>query len=448
MKKIMRTAAISASILAMASFANATEYNVNLYGASAQLDFWNDAADDFAAGAQTANGLECGTVQQDMIGDKDGITRATNCAGLPTPSDVIYIRYSSRASADGPRSAFGIDPDNVDECSDLGFSDEHRMMADETSVDWDPSTTTGLTACKDVTLGASDVASESFVQYSYGNEEGFFQNGPVTEFDMLKYPIPGEADGLVAHRPVVVPFAFFLNGPANNSTRDAAGNSVAGTGDITNLSRVQAANIMAGNIYNWSQFGPGYPAKKTVVCLRHAGSGTHATLDMAVMRGDLPLATNEGWPTLFNPNKPYLYFHISSSDLIKCVDYNGDGTSKSGTATDISTHLAVGYADADKNGLDPITGVYDYQDTVTLAYNGELPTKQGITNGSYTFWSQQWIYENPADANYSDLQPIHQKMMDFASDPANLPVAKAPFWAAASELNVVKANDTALPVVK
>lgn len=444
MKKIMRTAAVAASFLAMATVANATEYNINLFGASAQFFYWNDAADNFLAAPVASNGLACADVKQDSTTSKDGIARGTNCAGLPSTSDVIYVRYSSRASADGPRSAFGIDPDNTDACSTLGYTDEFRKMADETSVDWNPSTVGGLNKCVDVTLGASDCASESFVQKTTGNEKGYLQTGVVSTFDMNAYPTPGEADGLVAHRPVVVPFAFFLNGEANGSTLDSAtGTYMNGTGSVTNLSRVQSVNLMAGKVYNWSQFGAGFPAKKAVVCLRHAGSGTHATLDMAVMRGDMKLAMLEGWPTLFSPNKPYIYFHTGSSDLMACVNVNGSG--KYPTAT--TTHMAVGYADADASAINPITGVYPYPKAVTLAYEGVMPTKVGITNGTYAFWSQQWIYENPADLNYGTLAPIQQKMMDFASDPANMPVGKQAVWAAASELKVTKASDTSLPVM-
>lgn len=447
MKKIMRTAAVTASFLAMATAANAADvYNINLFGASAQFDYWNDAADNFLLAPLASNGLACTDVKQDKASSTDGIARGTNCAGLPNALDVIYVRYSSRASADGPRAAFGIDPDNTDACSTMGYSDEYRKMADENLVDWDPLTTPAVaqTKCVDVTLGASDCASESFIQKTTGSNIGYKDATPIYTYDMNLSPTPGTADGLIAHRPVIVPFAFFLNGEANNSAVDALGNRVSGTGDIKNLSRVQAVNIMSGKVYNWSQFGSGYPNKKAVVCLRHAGSGTHATLDMAVMRGDATPAQKEGWPTLLSPNKPYIFFHTGSSDLMKCVNLNGNGR----YVTSPSTHMAVGYADADKNGADPVSGIYTYPKTVTVAYEGVMPSKVGITNGTYAFWSQQWIYENPADLNYALLQPIQTKMMDFASDPANMPAGKAAVWAAATELKVSKSNDTSLPILK
>jgi hypothetical protein len=183
---------------------------------------------------------------------------------------------------------------------------------------------------------------------------------------------------------------------------------------------------------------------------KHAGSGTHATLDMAVMRGDVTLNTVESWGSLFTPSKPYFFFHTGSSDLMKCVNLNGvPPTTITGyTPPSMTTALAVGYADADVNALNSITGVYTYPNSVVVSNEGEMPTKDGITNRTYSFWSQQWIYENPSDLNYATLAPIQQKMMDFASDPANMPVGKAAVWAAASELKVVKATDTALPVLK
>ena len=452
MKKIISTVALGASILAMATVASATEYNINFYGSSSQFFYWNDVADNFLAAPVASNGLACADVKQDSTTKADGIARGTNCPGLPFLTDVIYVRYSSRASADGSRSVFGYDPDNTDACSNgystnqyTKYTDAYRMMADETTVDWNPQTVAGSNKCVDVTLGASDCDYESFIQKATGNDKGYLQTGTVKTFDMNANLTPGVADGLVAHRPVVVPFAFFMNGPANGSTLDPVTNTyTSGTGTVKNLSRVQAVNLMAGKVSNWSQFGAAFPAKKAVVCLRHAGSGTHATLDMAVMRGDMSLAMVEGWPTAFSPNKPSTYFHIGSSDLMGCVNANGSGKYPTTTAT----HMAVGYADADATALNPITKVYPYPNAVTLAYEGAMPTKVGITNGSYSFWSLPWIYENPNDVNYATLAPIQAKMMTFAADPLNMPVGKQGVWAAASELKVIKGSDTALPAMK
>jgi len=123
-KKVLKSAVIGAAMLGLAGTAQAAT-EINLYGASAQYLFWNDAADGFL----TAKG--CSTVQQaeDAAG-KSGITRGYACTGLPGSPDVI-IRYKSKASYDGIRAMKGIDPDN--QCPVEGSL--YRPMADENNTD-------------------------------------------------------------------------------------------------------------------------------------------------------------------------------------------------------------------------------------------------------------------------------------------------------------------------
>jgi hypothetical protein len=383
MKAFVKGLFIGGALLSMVGAANA-EVNINIYGASAQYKFWNAAADDFL----TAQG--CTGVQQAVDSAKNGITRGT-CAG-----ETVYIRYSSKASFDGIRAMQGIDPDGVTSCSDKHY----REMADETQTDWTAGTVSG-TKCVDVNIGASDVAAGTFKQTTTGNLDGHFGGTRVTR-TMTGATIYD--DGLTAHRPVVVPFAFF----ANDSV------------PFTNMSRVMATSLFSGQIGNWQDLDPDVASQEVVLCMRHAGSGTHATLDANVMRGDAALLTTQ--PPFGNTN-PTRWFYEGSSDLVAAV---------------AALAGSVGYADADK-GI--AAGGF------RMTYNGEEPIRKNIVNGKYSFWSAQWLYEDPDEPGQPTIGTWIQDLVDFASDPDNLViVGKDGYWAAQGELQMNKANDFAWPL--
>jgi ABC-type phosphate transport system substrate-binding protein len=203
------------------------------------------------------------------------------------------------------------------------------------------------------------------------------------------------------YRPLVVPFGFFAN------------TSLTGVTDIT---RTQALLLFSGTVSNWDQFGPGYPTAGVVICLRHAGSGTHATLDAAVMRGDWNLVTEAKTGSF-----PKYYFNDTSGDMMNCI--NGQANS-------------IGYADADQTNL---------ASTKSLTYNGRAATAQNIQYGLYEFWSTQWIFEKKLsqDTNYNVTHPIVAKLMEYAAIEDNIPGTKEGWWTTSTEMKVEKANDFA-----
>jgi ABC-type phosphate transport system substrate-binding protein len=216
---------------------------------------------------------------------------------------------------------------------------------------------------------------------------------------------------LDTYRPVVVPFGFFINN----------------TVPLDNLTRLQAVMLFSGKVKYWNQFDATLPGTaKAVICLRHAGSGTHATLDAAVMRGDWALVTNADPTGIIGPR---VYFNDGSSDEMACI--NGQSYS-------------VGYADADQaHG----TGT-DYPDVNRMKYMGVYPSRDAIKNGVYDFWSAQWIYEDPQEPSYALTHPVVEDLMAYASDAANLPDTKDEWWASQAEMKVEKANDFAYPKFK
>lgn len=465
MKNFVKAAIAGASMLAMVGTASAADVNINIYGASAQHLFWNDAADDFL----TSKG--CTGVVQDQFDSKHGITKGT-CG-----SDTVYIRYSSKASFDGIRAMKGSggDPDG---CGSPYF----RKMVDETTCPWDGVGGTNCLAlkCVDVTLGASDVAGESFTQESHGQLKGHLGGGWI---DRVFTGV--DASGLTPYQPLVVPFGFFANNSVTKTkclgpdptepTADAhkaiskwgyqcydpdedghsedcigyykcidgtcSGGVNAGQActranqcpdvdeantrceriPLDNITRLMANMIFNGQAWYWTDFGAWYNSDPIVACLRHAGSGTHATLDYAVMRGN-----GWGWPlwTTESASDPTVWFNDGSSDEMKCIDQLAG---------------AIGYADADQ-----LAGSSNYPNVHALRYGVE-PTREKIRNGEYDFYSNQWMYEDPNEPNYSQTHPWVVNLYAFASNPANIPVTKANYWATQGEMVFNKTSDQAYP---
>jgi hypothetical protein len=399
LKKALMGVIAGASLFALVGAAQA-DVEVNIYGASAQYEFWNAAAQPFLTAPTAAGGLACTSAVKATNSAKNGITVGTGC---PTYNQVT-IRYSSKASYDGIRAAAGVDPDNGDACT----SGAERMMADETQTDFGTGLVNG-TKCVDVTVGASDVALSTFKQTSQG-----CLNGNVTPCSritrnmnagtILPGGTPASLDEYKAG--LIVPFGFF----ANTSV------------PVSNLSRMQAVALFGGKIGNWNEFNPAYASQNTVICLRHAGSGTHATLDAAVMRGDSGLITNQ--PAINNTN-PIRWFYEGSSGMRDAVD---------------TLAGAVGYMDAD---ITILSG------TKALTLEGQAASREAIRYGSYPFWSAQWMFEDTAAADYTASHPVVAALVDFASDGTNLTTylgTKANFWATEGELLVTKPNDFALPI--
>lgn len=450
LKKILYSAISGACLMGMVATANADVYNVNIYGASAQYKFWTSAAPDFL--------LSRGCAEADIraakgeVDDKDhgiawcagtvgvgGVTGAgMDVDGDGTAGDDVFIRYSANASYDGVNSVQNIGDTMPGPDQAAGCGNGERLMADETAPTWVlynaagdyDSSAINATACKDVNVGASDVAAETFNQESHGYTYGHIDYALATDSDPSNDPtyedryINGytiDASAFRNYRPLVVPFAFF----ANESV------------PFDCVTRLMVTAIYSGQITNWGQFDPtGTIDQEIVVCLRHAGSGTHATLDAAIMRGDATLLKTQVDPSNINYSifhtTPLVWFNAGSSDIMTCVDQN-DG--------------AIGYADADKNASDKFTNVK------RMAYGyccGDITApaiyKDVYTNGKNEFWSNQWLYVSEAES--TELLDLIDLLDAFAADPANLPSSRADYWAAENEMDVIKTTDFAWPSFK
>jgi hypothetical protein len=417
-KKLLGTLVAGTAMLAIAVTASAATKEINIYGASAQFDFWNALASDFI---KNQTGCSGATPIQKTYDSANKVTYAT-CGG-----NDYTIRVSSKASFDGILALKGDDSmassgATKEKCSagdpgDPGASTRayYRKMADETSGS---GTTASALKCVRVNLGASDVAGESFTQYTYGRIDG-----PATAVttDAIERSFTGiNTTGIASAQPFVVPFAFFAN----------TGNATLNTAMNDNITRMQAVLLFSGQVTNWQDLGSSYPNLHTVLCLRHAGSGTHSTLDYAVVKGNgwgSGLASAENRPDdtgSYDSSMPDVYFNDGTTQMLNCL--NGQTG-------------AIGYADADK--ADFTTHVVSGKAVKAIKYQGEYASREAIKNGRYDFWTNEWAYK---DSTYTD-STFMTALLTFAADPSKIPTSKTNFWAVQSEMKYEKATDQAYP---
>lgn len=430
MKEVINIALAAAVLSGVAVTAQAAEtvgpndIVINMYGASAQRDYWLELGGEFmtSQGCQTAAKTNAGA---NYLAIKGG-----NCSSVG--GNNIYITYGSVASLEGVHAVAGLPPLSAslnDTCLVGGSLDHTQRETVNLSTctfpaTWGPYTTTCAIGCAKIHAGTSDVESESFNQTSEGNERGHL-GGPYVTLEAFG----PDVSGLVEYKPTIVPFAFYANAMLGGPSA---------TGIVNNLSRTQAVNLFAGKIAKWNELKQFNPFNKDVqLCLRHAGSGTHATLDRAVFRDDTKDASLAIVTTQQTGAAPFAYFYKSSSDMKTCVQQNA-GRGNTGR----TTAYAIGYMDADTPS-DEFMRRMTYQGVpaVDASAIGANPAVSNayINDGSYDFWSAQNVY-----VNNSDNSATFQALMDFAEH--NIPVAKSGQWTKAADLMVTKETDKHLPM--
>jgi hypothetical protein len=470
MKKATKVLALGAAIAALAAPVHAAVIDFNLYGASAEFLFWNATAPGFLTSVRG-----CAATSQTRSADgKHEITQGTGCDG---GANTINLRYSSKASYDGIMAA-----NKVDTAVSCGVGNENQRPI---------ITGAGNPAllCQPIHVGASDVSGPAFTQSSNGTQFGPM-GGPATARAFNGVTPPA---GVVPALPVVVPFGFFANSAiqvlkCNGGTFDgnlctvatsavdcgAVGLCTART--LDNVTREMAVNIFAGNAIAWTDFGASYsvagdPSNSVVACHRHAGSGTAATFDKVFFTGASPNALSTGENTA---GAPYIYFNDGAADEINCVNGDTPATTtftcnavQNGTPCAVATQGvdcaapiggapvgicksynngkawgALGYADADQAVGQP--GLTN--NVVRVKYNGMYPTRAAIRNGNYDWFANQVLYKSPTTAPNGSVQAtLYNQLVTFASTPANIPAAKAGYWATAAEMVWNKATDLTYP---
>jgi hypothetical protein len=427
MKKLINTAMFAALITGAAISANATDIQIDMYGASAQRDYWKELGYDFMTKTVGEDGMGCVSAHKSQYDGNFIVIKGETCAYAG--GDDVYITYGSVASIEGVKAAKEVAPiDDKNSCA-ANNGNAYRQVVNTATCTWVPWDTTDnvngvcTKSCNNIELGASDVEGVSFTQKSSGQKFGHLVHSNNTYYSEN---LTGESvTGLTRKTPTIVPFAFYANSDIP---------------ELTDINRTVAVNLFSGNISSLGQLAglEAYADKGVQLCFRHAGSGTHATLDKGIMnKSGFSLVEEESVST--DVTIPNAFFYQSSDSKTKtneagmkqCIETNG-GRGRG------ANFIAIGYMDAD---------AAETSHMHRLTYNGAAATPDNINNGAYEFWAAQNVYYKSIDANMTTAQKnLVTKMMTFAS--SNVPAAKVDYWTAVNNLNVSKPADTSIPKFK
>jgi hypothetical protein len=465
MKKLFIAILAVAFGLAIAGAASA-DTDINVYGASAQFNFWSAQAGNWltsatggnctggattspASGITTISGLT-------LHGQKYFWAQGSTC-GADTGAGKITVRVVAGDSVDGLAQvvpeAYPFDAKVPGGHLDplICAAGTRTMMAGTGSLSVPASTDM---SCYPVTLGASDVTPDLFTQQT--TSAGSYFDGP-TGSDVAWGPINlnghvPNVGSLNHYQPVVVPFGIWLNSTVQLSTCTNSNNAVytgspctansqCGTStqpgtcgapaNVTNISLDWVTQILGGSIYNWNDLNSAFSNEPIVICLRVPGSGTLATADYTFVKR----ATNVALPVAEAPVgggvQPYVYFNFTSGDLEKCVN-----TEKG----------AIGILDADDS---KVNGAGGYG---PVALNGQLPTRQNIRTGLYDYFTIENLYEaakcaSGASPFAADCHAVVENFVNYANVPANITASGRNLYASSAEMLVWKTS-TAYPAVR
>jgi len=175
-------------MLGAAATANAATTQVNMYGASAQRDYWNTLGEDFM------DSLGCTGYAKTTYSADFYAIKGTGCT-VPGITDTVIITYGSVASLEGVKAALNVEPlDDKNNCArDNGPASRQVVKTDSTAV-WGGAT--GIT-CGDIQLGTSDVEGTSFTQSSTGGINGY------NTASFTPPVAPESVDGLVHSMPIM-----------------------------------------------------------------------------------------------------------------------------------------------------------------------------------------------------------------------------------------------------
>lgn len=448
MKKQIKIAALAgAAILSAAAMANAAPAQLNIYGASAQGDFWVSEAYPFltSLGCKAADGktaLPTGDAANGKIAlasgtkVKYGYAVGFNCTSAAVPVNGVTgtkdleIRTAGIASLEGPLAvsvtsdgatpptftdSLPLEPDAA--CSANGGN---RLMANNATI-----AAVGDLGCYRVHVGTTDLDVANINQSATDGAPNF-NNYPMPD-------PPVTAAGLGDDTALVVPFSFAVNtnvkarhcydttggvstkmsgfyctdvsqcgAPLAGHTRSC--NAVSET--IDNLSRNQVAELFSGQVGNWKTMNDAFDSLAVTVCLRQPGSGTQAAFEKTVMTaGDTGWGPGIAADKVLSPaaGKPYVDYVKSSDNMVDCINNTGALANRNG---------AVGFVDGDKNGNTLAANA------VKVNYNGAFPSRINVRNGVYDFYSVGHLYTRALAVPQSDLYPL---LRDFAKNPRNIP---------------------------
>ena len=468
MKKQIKIAALtSVAVLSLAGIAGATQ--LNMYGASAQFNFWGAAAPGWmnSLGCKTAatGGVALTTANINTAFSKHYYLKGFNCNLTPfggAASDTLEFSWSGVASVEGIAVNSGATQYN-DNAPAPGFT---NTCAGGNKYRW--MNQAGVMQCKEVHIGSLDLDATSIHQISDGQLYGPLGGGHVHYDWSATGGLPMTGATKVPTQ-LLVPFTAIVNtgvqanictagDPAhigdvcNTPGADVADCGTAGVctanTTINNLSREQMAVLFSGQVVSMGDFGPQYNAVQPTICLRHAGSGTAGAFDMMVVSGASVWGNSvvqlENVDTTGSSTN--IYFVDSTDTMVQCVNGHTAQNQTLGTSAAI-----IGYCDADKGltGLKNLAGLtYDATFTHKIKYNGAWASAANINNGVYDWYAQSHMYIDNVTANAVQHAMANHATLGLAaytSNVANIPSSKAAFYTTKTAATFVRADDKSYP---
>ena len=455
MKKQIKVAALtSVAVLSLAGIAGAADIHLNMYGASAQFNFWGAAAPGFmnSFGCKNGSGAAMSTNDVSTINSKHSYIKGLNCnlaaAGIPggTTSDTLEFAFSGVASVEGIAVNNGATQYNDAATTLCSGGNKYRWMNQN-----------GVMACQEVHIGSLDLDATSIHQISDGQLYGPLLGGHV-HYDWNATGGLPMAGATKVPTQLLVPFSLIVNtgvtgtictagdaahvGDICNTAADCGTGGACTTSTINNLSREQVALLFSGKVFSMADFGPQYTDQQPTICLRHAGSGTAGAFDMMVVSG----ASKWGNSLVQTEDKTgsatNVYFVDSTDTMVQCVNGHTSSTQTVGVSAPI-----IGYCDADKGltGLKNLHGdSYDANFTKKIKYNGFWASAANINNGVYDWYAQSHMYIDNVTANAAQ-HALATKLAAFTSIAANIPASKAPYYTTIPAATFVRANDQSYP---
>jgi len=453
MKRLMIALAVGALVLSMAGLASATD--VNIFGASAQFNFWSAQAPAYltsASGADctgavtTANYVPSDNTPTGVYyhGAKYFIASASSCNASVVPDGTLTIRVGAYDSCDGIQAILGIT--NLTDVA--GCTGNERAMPSSTSS---PTIVSGN--CYPITLGAADVDGTSIIESDISTQlDG--PKGPVSP--TYGYTLPGSTGGtkinldlgawnapaenytlgwtpvdttspssvFVDYHPFVLPFGFFANKAIK--TGDSSNLLAA---DLTNLTTNMVEEIFSGTATDWSQFGVA-PATCTgsncpiTICLRQPGSGTFGLFDNGVQSTN---TVGPGLPSFDVTGGTNAWFNNTSGDMMNCIN---------------SIPGAIGFADADQGNSADTFGPINFNGFSPTAVSGST-SNPNVVNGLYDrFFSLEHIFEAKAN-NPSNSHTVIENMVSWSYVQANNP--RKNVWVISNTMQWHKSADDVYP---
>jgi ABC-type phosphate transport system substrate-binding protein len=357
--------------------------DVNIYGASAQFTFWSTEFKNYlaAAGCTPANGTWAQSEAWSPVNtNANQYVVQANCGGT-----TVNFRVASKASYDGPAAADNQNYVYADKAcfnAGLGLNTRPVLHINTGTCAYGQlncPAPAAPTDCEVITWGASDVAVVDFKQVSQPGGRNFLLN-----------PLSMQNGTVDFCNAATITFGFFVNSTVTSASTGTV---------IDNISPIEARMIYSQNLTNWNQLisTPSITTLPIVACARHAGSGTHSTMDFMAIRPAQTFTTGVG----------NYKFNESTGNMMTCISTNNG---------------AIGFADADRPLIANTRG--------PLKYGGVQPLDLNVQNATYTVATPMHSYVSPTNA----AKNLYKDICTYMGRPSKI---TNPYWSATCQMTYV-----------